>query len=297
MDSMRDGMVKRAEDKGFTFFKETIWSSSLKQKDLSKVRDFLLKNFFDNVDVTLVIPENNENLDLKWVNYYDAGNDMQPCSTLQNKFIPAGSNNIKLTFCYFSEEEEKAKNSQTLYIVNSLRLIFGVPIARELIFVRRFSTESDAEMSSDVGYASVFITQPLNLFDNPPIEGAELINIPEEAIILLDKAFLQTYDIERFILMWLAFEAIMNDFFKGRDNGKKREWFCMNELKSSVINDEVFRLYRIRCAMFKEGKKSSSTMSDECWSLYGIIQLAIMKNCPQRAAFLGCFENKLSQNI
>ncbi|WP_394178426.1 hypothetical protein [Marinomonas posidonica] len=298
MDSIRDSMVKRAEDKGFTFFRETTWSSSLKQKDLSKVRDFLSNNFFGNVDVSLVVPMKNENLDLKWVNYYDAGNDMQPCSTLQNKFIPAGSNNIKLTFCYFSEEEEKAKNSQTLYIVNSLRLIFGVPIARELIFVRRFSTKSDAVMSSDVGYASVFITQSLNMFENPPIEGAELINISEEAMILLDKAFLQKYEIERFILMWLAFEALGNDCFKGKNNGKKREWFCINELKSSLINDEVNRLYRIRCDMFKEGKKSSSTMGDECWSLYAILQLAIMKNCPQRDAFLRGYEKKLlAKNI
>lgn len=297
MDSIRDGMVKRAEDKGFTFFRETFWSSSLKQKDLSRVRSFLKNNGFDNIDVSVVIPENNQNLDLQWVNYYDSGNDMQPCSTLQNKFIPGGSNNLKLTFCYFSKEEEKEKDSQTTYVVNSLRLVFGVPIARELLFVRRYSVESDAAMSSDVGFASMFDTQSLNMFDYPPIERVDIIDIPKEAVLLLDKAFSQKFEIERFILMWLAFEAIANDCFEGDGNGKKREWFCIKELKSSLINDEVYRLFKIRCDIFKEGKKSSSTMSNECWSLYAIIQLAIMKNCPQRAAFLVGFENKLSQNI
>lgn len=293
MDIMREGMVRRGEDKGFKFFRETFWSSSLKQKDLPKVRSFLKNNGFENIDVSIVIPEKDENFELQWVNYYNSDKDMQPFSALQNRFIPGGSNNLKLTFCYFNEEEEKAQDSQTEYVVNSLRLIFGVPIAREFLFVRRYSSDSEALMPSDVGFSSIFITQSLNMFDDPPIEGVELINIPEEAMALLDKAFSQKYEIERFILMWLAFEAIVNHFPKGKSNGDKRKWFCKNELDSDVINDEVKRLYSIRCDIFKEGKKSSSSMSDECWSLYALLQLAIMKDCPQREAFLGGYEKIL----
>jgi hypothetical protein len=103
-------------------------------------------------------------------------------------------------------------------VTNALRLVFGVPIARELIFVSRFSEEElETGISSDVGYPSPF-----------------------------DKAFAQAFPNERFTLMWLAFESIIHSHSGQADNGKQRERFFKEELKSEIVHEEVFRLFRLR---------------------------------------------------
>jgi len=140
----------------------------------------------------------------------------------------------------------------------------------------------------------MFDTQSLNLFNNPAIEGAKLITMPGEAAILLDKSFSQTYPAERFVLMWLAFEAIINSFPGEGGNGKKRERFFKNDLRSEAINNEVYRLLKLRCDMFKEGKINDASIEQECWSLYAVLQLSVMKDCEQRQAFLSGYEKTLS---
>ncbi len=94
--------------------------------------------------------------------------------------------------------------------------------------------------------------------------------------------------------MWLAFEAIINSFHGKEANGKKRESFFKDALKSDVINKEVFRLFKLRCDIFKEGKVSVHNIEKECWSLYSVIQLTIMKDCEQRQAFVYGYEKILS---
>lgn len=293
MDNFKNRIIEEWGGLGFSFFREIMWSSSLQQIDLPRIRFFLTANNFKNIDVSLAIPSTEDTCRMRWATHYQTSG--QCVSLMRKEPIPAGSNNLKLTFCYSSEEQRQDNKIQTVLTANALRLVFGVPVARELIFVRHFSNDkNEPEFFSDEGFASMFDNQSLNMFDNPNIEAAELIQIPEEAVILLDKSFSQIYPAERFVLMWLAFEAIIHSFPGEGENGKKREIFCKNDLKSEVINNEVYRLFKLRCDMFKEGKISNPSIEQECWSLYAVLQLAIMKNCPQRQAFLFGHEKILS---
>ena len=294
MNNYRVRLINEWAARGFKFFEDTVWTSSLQKADLPKIRGFLTTSDFNNVHASILIPQNDNTFRIKWVRYYQASG--QCVSRGHPVPIPAGSNHLKLTFCYDSAETRERRRNQTVVVANALRLVFGVPVARELILVSRFSEEEiEAGISSDVGYASPFDTQLLNMFESPPIDGAELIPFPEEAAILLDKAFAQTFPNERFILMWLAFEAIMHSHPGKAENGKKREKFFREELKSDIVNKEVFRLFQVRNSAFKEGRFSHPHFDEECWSLYVALQLALMKDCPQRYAFLSGYENTLKQ--
>lgn len=293
MDNFKNTVIQEWGKHGFSVFKETIWSSSLQQKNLSKIRCFFKQNDIENVDVSIVIPQTDDTPRMRWAKHYEKSGKC--ISKIKDEFIPVNSNNLKLTFCYRSKQEEKENETQTVYIVNILRLIFGVPIARELLIIRHFSNDNaDPTRQSDTDFASMFDTQSLNMFPEPPIEKSKVIEVPVEATILLDKAFSQTYPAERFVLMWLAFEAIVNSLSLDGGNGDKRKKFFKECLKSDAINDEVFRLFRLRCDLFKEGKISDSSLEKDCWSLYAAIQLTIMKDCKQRQAFISGYEQALA---
>lgn len=293
MDKFRDRMIKEFGPRGFKFFRETIWSSSIQQADLPRVRNFISKNNLKNIDVSIIRPQDDKTCRMKWSTHYEQSG--QCISKIHEVAIPTGSNHLKLTFCYTSAEKRHNSLAQTIVVANALRLVFGVPIARELVITRYFSEDKEnADFFSDEGYASLFDNQELNMFNSPPIEETELIKIPEEAAIILDKAFSQTYPEERFILMWLAFEAIIHSVIKNGSNGEKRKTFFKDILKSDIANDEVFRLFKLRCDLFKEGQ-SSQNIENDCWSLYAALQLLIMKDCEQRSAFLSGYENNLNQ--
>ena len=114
--------------------------------------------------------------------------------------------------------------------------------------------------------------------------------------LLLDKAFEQEFPIERFILMWTGFEAIINYIEPGnKQTGDKRISY-FRKLGSKLINDEVFRIFKIRCNLFKEAKfMSLKEIENENWSLYAIIQLTIMEDCPVKTKFLKGYENLLEE--
>lgn len=296
MDKFRDRIIKEFGSYGFKFFRETIWSSSLQQTDLPRIRNFLSKNNFKYIDVSLVIPLDDKTCRMRWSTHYQQSG--QCISSIHEVPIPAESNNLKLTFCYTSAEIRHNSRAQIIVVANALRLVFGVPAARELVITRYFSEEKkEAEFFSDEGYASLFDTQELNVFNNPAIEEAELIEIPVEAAILLDKSFSQTYPKERFILMWLAFEAIIHSVVEKGSNGEKRKTFFKDILKSDIVNDEVYRLFNLRCEIFKEGRSSAQNIENDCWSLYAALQLLIMKDCEQRRAFLSGYENTVKQGV
>ena len=184
--------------------------------------------------------------------------------------------------------------SSRIHTINILRLVFGVPIARELLLTRNFANDTcQPALSSDVGFASYFDTQSLNFFSNPDIENAKIRQLPAETTILIDKAFSQTFPIERFVLMWLAFEAILSSLPINGSNGEKRKKYFAQELGSQKINEEVHRLFNTRCDIFKQGKFSSDQIEKDCWSLYAAIQLAILEECHQRKAFISVYESTL----
>lgn len=273
---------------GISHIEESIWSSTIQQKDLNRIREFLSKNNFKYVDISIVRPPNNKTEQMKFRTHYD---ELGQCfSTTYGISIPANSNNLKLTVGLESELKNQECQDKTLYIINSLRIIFGIPIARELMFTSLAPIESflDAGINSELGYASKFDVQNLNLYED--VEYSELRELPIEALILLDKAFQQKFPHERFVLMWVAFEAIINSLPMTGSNGKKRKKYFLEKLASEVANEEVRRLHNLRGEVFKEAKFSEEDVEEINWSLYMAIQLAILSDCPQRQAFLGGYE-------
>ena len=292
MDLFKERVIQEWGAHGYSFFSETIWSSSLQQKDLQRIRKFLTNASIDNADVSLVRPSDSTTPRQRWSKHYDASG--QCISLLREELIVEGSNNLKLTFCYKNIEQQQRGHINEIHTVNILRLVFGVPIARELLLTRNFVNDTcQPVLSSDVGFASCFDTQTLNFFSNPDIESARIRQLPPETTILIDKAFAQAFPIERFVLMWLAFEAILSSLPITGSNGEKRKKYFAQELGSPKINEEVHRLFNTRCNIFKEGKFSSDQVEKDCWSLYAAIQLAILEECDQRKAFISGYESTL----
>lgn len=275
-------------DDGITCVEESIWSSKLQQGDLMRIREFLSKNNFQYADISIVRPQDDKTERMKFRTHYNESG--QCISTNYGISIPKNSNNLKLIIGLKSGLKNQECQDQTLYIINSLRIVFGVTIARKLMFTTSTTMDKfiEADFSSELGFASNFDTQNLNLYDG--IEQSELRKLPVDALILLDKAFQQKFPNERFILMWVAFEAIINSMYVSDHNGNKRIKYFKEELGSTVANDEVYRLFKIRCDVFKEGKFQHTQFDEENWSLYAAIQLAIMEKCPQRDAFLKGYE-------
>ncbi|MDO9640152.1 MAG: hypothetical protein Q7J44_16565 [Pseudotabrizicola sp.] len=276
-----------------SFLAETLWSSSLQQADLPRVRDFLENNGFQSIDVALTPPQKVHATRVRWSTYYDATGHC--ISQNYSTPIPVGSMFLKLTFNYDSVDARDAGRIQNVLVANALRMMFGVPIARELVLVRHAELDCHGKSIifdiSDVGFASAFDVQNLNTYDSPPIEEAKLRPMPLEASTLLDSAFAQRYPYERFILMWLAFEAVIHTHSGGGSNGKKRHRYFYKELGSQVASEEVKRIFKIRNDTFKEGRLNDVNFDQMCWSLYAALQLAMMEDCPQRTAYLAGYED------
>lgn len=287
----RNELINEWGTENITFFEESIWTSSIQHEDITKVRSFLEKNNFTFVDISIVRPPTNDSSRIFWKHHYEVSG--QCISTNYQKEIVANSNHLKLTVGLEKEENSQEYQNKTISVINVLRIIFGVPIANELVLLNHFNSEnSEGSTRSQLGFASPFFTQPLNMY--PDIEEIKVKSLPVEASILLDKAFEQNYPIERFILMWTGFETIINHIVDGnKNNGLKRKIY-FDKLGSEKISNEVFRLFNVRCNLFKEGKiLSAKQLEDENWSLYSILQLLIMEDCPVKTKFLKGYENTL----
>lgn len=276
----RQKLIEIWKAEGIVHIEESIWSSSIQLENLPRVREFLSINGFNYVDISIVRPSDDSSEIMKFRTHYD---EVGQCF----------SNNLKLTVGLEQEIKNQEYQDKTVHIINCLRTIFGVPIARELMLITHFDTVNfyNAGASSELGYASKFDTQNLNFYGG--IEYSKLRNVPIDALILLDKAFQQRFTKERFILMWVAFEAIINALPIKGSNGLKRQKYFQDELSSNTVNEEVKRLHEFRGAVFKEAKFIDEQIEEINWSLYAAIQLAIMEDCPQRTAFLKGYERTI----
>lgn len=293
MMATRQNLISTWGSKNITFFEETIWSSSIQQTDLPQVRDFLETNNFNFFDISIIRPQEPDFGRIKWKYHYDATG--QCIGTNYQNRIELNSNHLKLTVGLTEQIDKKECQDITISIISLLRIVFGVPIARELIKVNHYHKNNPiGNTQSEEGFASYFLNQDLNMF--PDISSAKVKNIPVEASVLLDKALQQKYPTECFILMWTSFESIINNIEQGKNNGiKRRNYF--DKLGSTLVNDEVERLYKeVRCNIFKQGKDLSiKDIENENWSLYAILQLTIMEECPVRTKFLKGYENLLEE--
>lgn len=161
----REKLVREWRNGGVENIEESIWSSSIQQSDLFRIRDFLRVNSFRYCDVSIVRPPDEKIERIKFKTHYDVSG--QCFNTNYQISIPANSNNLKLTIGLESELKNQQCQDKTLYIINSLRILFGVPLARELMFttlsdIDKFIT---AGFNSELGYASNFDTQHLNFFN------------------------------------------------------------------------------------------------------------------------------------
>ncbi len=292
--SAREILIEEWKNTGIQFFEETVWTSSLQLDDLEKVIIFLKNNNYEYFDISLVHPPVDGLGMYKWK--YDYDENGHCISTIYQLPIPANSNHLKLTVGLIDIHNDQEIQNKTLSIVNSLRIIFGVSISTELVFINQFSiNDANGSTSSELGFASPFYNQALNMF--PDIGNVVIRSLPNEASLFIDKAFQQKYPHERFILLWTAFETIINSIetLKG-SNGDKRKQYFENELDSSIVNNEVFRLFKdVRCQLFKEGDFSTlEDMENNNWSLYSALQLLLMEDCEPRTKFLKGYECILS---
>ncbi len=274
------------------FYEESIWTSSLQPHDLNQVRSFLIKNNFEYVDISILRPTMPELSRILWQYHYSSTGEC--ISSDFHKKIHPNSNHLKLTVGLKEKNSQEYQN-KTISIVNELRLIFGVPIAKELMRLSHFNKDDYIGSSESAkGFASPFLNQALNMF--PDIDNAKIRNLPVEVAILLDKAFEQEFPVERFILMWTGFEAIINHIEDGnKNNGQKRKNH-FGKLGSEIINNEVKRLFNIRCDLFKEAKfLTTKKMEEENLSLYSIIQLTIMEDCEVRKKLMKGYELSLGE--
>lgn len=209
---------------------------------------------------------------------------------------PANLNFLKLTFGFHTSEEMEKAEIKASKVVNSLRMMFGIPAAKERQVQSKFSKDDVVgQETSFQGFASYFDAQGLNLFDVPPIEGAILRPMTDGTATLLDSAFSQHYPEVQFVLMWLALESIINSHAGGGSNGEKRKRYFLIDLGSSAANEEVKLLHNLRNNIFKEANfLPQAHLSMATWSLYWVIQLAILDDCPQRDQFVRGFELFLS---
>jgi hypothetical protein len=210
------------------------------------------------------------------------------------KFTPMGRCLVAF-FGYINESEADRSHFQIDQFANVVRLIFGVSAAFQLVEVTRYAIGSDSASSIIAqGYASRFPIQDINSLWGPDDGRAEIIPLAPEAAILLSSAFKQDYPSDQFIFLWLAFEAIMADRF-GSHNGDSRREYFENSLGSRIVNDEVYRLFRVRSELFKSGRYNTLSIGEDAWSLYMAIQLAIMEPCSQRTRFLLGYEKYISE--
>lgn len=288
----RQRVVEAGKQVGSYFFVETMWSSALSKDDLSLVRKFLTGNGAAEVDAALVCAPDAQDKKTQWSRHYDTDGNCVVHG--YDAPIPAKAVFLKLTFGYPTCDQADAQHPERIAIATAIRLVFGVPAAREFILEARYSGDDlEGERISDIGYASMFDTQNINRYTHPPIESAKLRAVPTEAAILLDKAFSQRFPQERFILMWSAFEAAANTLPDPGSNGEKRQRYFKNELGSDVANNEIYRIFQVRNDAFKEGRFANLNFEQECWSLYAAIQLVLMEDCPQRHAFLKGYEQAI----
>jgi len=97
LEGFKNRIIDEWGKQGFSAFRETVWSSSLQQDDLSTIRHFLTNNNVNHIDVSLIVPQDDSTNRMKWVKHYERSG--QCVSSLRQEFIPANSNNLKLTFC------------------------------------------------------------------------------------------------------------------------------------------------------------------------------------------------------
>ncbi|WGH78215.1 hypothetical protein [Jannaschia ovalis] len=224
------------------------------------------------------------------------GPEGRPVSSLSEIAVPENSTFLKITARFLTAQERDLGRVRMLSAANLLRMTFGIPAAREAcLFWRSDEGRSENRWVSDPAYASFFDTQALNLFGDPPIEEAKIRRIPDEAHILIDKALSQRFPEEAFILLWVAFEAIISAFPGNQTNGEKRKRYFKGTLMSNDANEEVRMLHRVRGDLFKEGRADLPELSLAIQSLYCAIQLSILEDCPQRAAFLRGYEAQITQ--
>lgn len=274
------------------FLLQAVWSTSLKASQLHKARNFLAKNKFLDISIQLVKSES-EKFRKMMIDFHFPDETSFNLITGSLEF-PEESVFLALeTYCS-GKNTLDYEHGRCINAANALRLAFGSPIARDVVFFQH--------KSLDGGKGFTLGTEAsINKFDRQELftDGDELKFrvLSPEVSVLVDAALSPTSDTKRFIMLWLAFEAVANSFpYKG-SNGEKRSYYYKEELGSDVANNEVFRLFKIRNDLFKEGIKAEKNLTDSNWSLYLALRLAVMEDCPCRISYLKNYEEYIKNNI
>lgn len=278
-------MVVKMEMFKNEFLLQAVWSTSLKVSQLHKAKEFLSRNNFLDISVSLV-KSNSENFSKMFIDFHFTDEKSYKLITGSMEFPEESVFLVLETYCS-GKNRLDYEHGRCINAANLLRLAFGSPIARDIVFFQHKSL--DGEKGFTLGTEKL-----ITKFDRQElfIDGDELKfrKLSPEVGILVDAALSPTSDTKRFIMLWLAFEAVTNSFpYKG-SNGEKRSHYYKEELGSDIADREVFRLFKIRNDLFKEGVNKEKFLNESNWSLYLALRLGVMEECPGRSSYLKSYE-------
>jgi hypothetical protein len=102
---------------------------------------------------------------------------------------------------------------------------------------------------------------------------------------LIGAAVQATENEPRFIFLWIALEGIIGA-------GKDREKFFLEELGSSILNEEAYRIFLVRNAVFHDAKLEDGVT--ESIRLFEILRIAMLPACELREQLVKELENRVA---
>lgn len=161
--------------------------------------------------------------------------------------------------------------------VHRIRMTYGISAATEEVQrVRRDVVKDQYSMTDEIGIWGPLVKNDLsNARDLTSLDWREIKELSTEPWIIsaLETAISSRSNETRFVFLWIVLEGILGD-------GKKRQQFFLNELGSSELNDEAFRLFKIRNEVFHNGKLNVGV--PEVMRVLEFIRIAMLPKCALR---------------
>ncbi|MCM2399328.1 hypothetical protein NBH19_24900 [Rhizobium sp. S95] len=197
---------------------------------------------------------------------------------------------LQLCFAISDESQKLEAEDRIVAAANLLRLRFGPGAALELVRSYHWDLLNNAASMATLGQLVTFSgtgKEGYHFFDEGVSSGLHAeggINLKPEASMLIDEAFQASNYSHQFLFLWMALEAQVGD-------GQARSRFCKNELKSTVISEEMKRLHSIRSA-YAHGTHTTIDPQD-LMRLLDIVRLSAIRPSEPRAKLAKLIEARL----
>lgn len=198
---------------------------------------------------------------------------------------------------YDLDGERAAAKSLVRKAVSLVRLFYGETYGEHLHFFGDFITETPGNMveirSEDLGIRNDWLAHDVAAAGEQQI--TDYFRPNDRALQLLYLADDQSDLGAKYLLLWTSLEAQLSNF-SGDNGGTRRKNFCKKDLGSEIISDELYRLFQIRNAVFKD-VVADLVEPDDVYRLKCIIRLAMTPKSPWRGALASEFIKYLKLKI